>query len=119
MFAKKISLYAGVLMMVLTALFVISMTGSAGAFPFAIQGRVVSIDNGSHTLTLQENQCGMSGVYGLAWDNTTTVMRGSDFASFGDIRSGDEITVTYFESSPGLYLAEDINILPAGMRENC
>ena len=119
MFAKKISLYAGVLTMVLAALFVISMTGSAGAFPFALQGKVVTIDSGSHTFALQENQCGMSGVYGLAWDSSTTVMRGNDFLSFGDIKAGDEITVRYYESSPGLYLAEDINILPADMRENC
>ncbi len=119
MFDRKFNLYAGVFMMVIAALFVLSMTGSAGAYPFAFQGRVVAIDGGSHKLTLQEDQCGMSGSYGLTWDDSTTVMRGSDFVSFNDIRTGDEISVTYYETSPGLYLAEDINILPAGVRENC
>jgi hypothetical protein len=119
MFDRKINLYAGVFMVVVAALFVLSMTGSAGAFPFVLQGKVVTIDSGSHKLTLQEDQCGMSGQYGIAWDDSTTVMRGSDFVSLNDLRVGDEISITYYESSPGLYIAEDINILPAGVRENC
>ncbi len=119
MFDRKMSLYAGVFMMVLAALFVMSMTGSANAFPFALQGKVLTIDSGSHKLTLQEDQCGMSGKYAFTWDDSSTVMRGSDFVSFNDIRTGDEISVTYYETSPGLYLAEDINILPAGMAARC
>ena len=119
MFDRKINLYAGVFMMVLAALFVVSMAGSAGAFPFALQGKVVTIDNGSHKLTLQEDQCGMSGQYGLTWDDSSTVMRGNDFVSFNDIRAGDEISVIYYEQSPGLYLAKDINIIPANMAARC
>ncbi len=119
MYDKKVSLYAGVFMMVVAALFVMSLTGSAGAFPFALQGKVVAIDSGSHRLTLQEDQCGMSGLYGLTWDDSSTVMRGNDFLSFNDIRPGDDITVRYYEKSPGLYLAEDINIVPANMAGRC
>ncbi len=119
MFDRKLNLYTGFFMVVVAALFVMSMTGSASAFPFALQGKVIAIDGGSHKLTLQEDQCGMSGQYGLTWNDSTTVMRGNDFVSFNDIRAGDEISVTYYEASPGLYLAEDIDIVPANMAARC
>lgn len=106
----RVNLYAVFFMMFVAALFVMSMAGSAGAYPFSLQGKVVAIDSNSKKLTLQEDQCGMSGQYGITWGNHATVMRGNDFVSFDDIKVGDDVIVTYYEKSPGLYIAEDINI---------
>lgn len=117
---RKVNLYAVVFMMFVAALFVMSMAGSAGAFPFALQGKIIAIDNDSQKLTLQQDQCGMSGQYGLTWDKrTTTVLRGRELVSFSDLKVGDDITVRYYEKSPGMYVAEDINILPSAMAERC
>ncbi|MFI5295109.1 MAG: hypothetical protein ACHQ0Y_08820 [Thermodesulfovibrionales bacterium] len=107
---KKVNRLAVFFMMFVAALFVISIASSASAYPFALQGKVASIDSGGKKLTLQEDQCGMSGQYGFTWDDRATVMRGNDFVSFSDIRVGDDVIVSYYEKSPGLYVAEDINI---------
>lgn len=107
---KKVNRFAVFFMMFVAALFVISIASSASAYPFALQGKVASIDSDGKKLTLQEDQCGMSGRFGITWDDSSTVMRGNDFVSFSDIRVGDDVIVTYYEKSPGLYVAEDINI---------
>ncbi len=113
---KKVRVAAVFFMMFVAALFVISMAGSASAYPFALQGKVVSIDADSQKLTLQEDQCGMSGLFGFTWDNHATVMRGNDFVSFNDIRVGDDVIVTYYEKNPGEYVAEDIDIPTSAMQ---
>lgn len=115
---KKVNRLAVFFMMFVAALFVISIASSASAYPFALQGKVASIDSDGKRLTLQEDQCGMSGQFGFTWDRNATVMRGNDFVSFNDIRVGDDIIVTYYEKSPGLYVAEDINI-PAMLLQHC
>ncbi len=115
---KKVNRLAVFFMMFVAALFVISMASSASAYPFTLQGKVVSIDSNSKKLTLQEDQCGMSGRYGITWDNNATVMRGNDFVSFNDIRAGDDVIVTYYEKSPGEYVAEDITI-PTMVSPHC
>ena len=114
----KVSRLAVFFMMFVAALFVISIASTASAFPFSLQGKVAAIDSAGKTLTLQEDKCGMSGKFGLTWDNDTTVMRGNDFAAFNDIRVGDDVIVTYYESSSGQYVAEDIDI-PAMLSQNC
>jgi hypothetical protein len=115
---KKVNMYAVFFMMFVAALFVISIASSASAFPFELQGKVTAIDSAGRQLTLQEDQCGMSGQYGITWDSSATVMRGDDFVSFNDIKVGDDVIVTYYEKSPGLYLAEDIAI-PAMPSPRC
>jgi hypothetical protein len=115
---EKVNRLAVFFMMFVAALFAISIASSASAFPFALQGKVTSIDSDGKKLTLQEDQCGMSGQYGFTLDRDSTVMRGNDFVSFSDIRVGDEVIVTYFEKSPGLYVAEDINITDM-LRQHC
>jgi hypothetical protein len=115
---KKMNHFAVFFMMFVAALFVISMASSAGAFPFTLQGKVVAIDSDGKRLTLQEDQCGMSGQFGITWDRNATVTRGNDFVSFNDIRDGDDVIVTYYEKSPGLYVAEDINI-PDMLSQHC
>ncbi len=112
---KKVNLAAVFFMMFVAALFVISMSGSASAYPFALAGKVVSIDANSKTLTLQQDQCGLSGQFGITWGDHSTVMRGDDFISFNDIRVGDNVIVTYYEKNPGEYVAEDIDIPASGM----
>ncbi len=115
---NKVNRLAVFFMMFVAALFVISIASSASAYPFAFQGKVAAIDSDGKRLTLQEDQCGMSGQFGITWDNSSTVMRGNNFVSFNDIKVGDEVTVTYYEKSPGLYLAEDIAI-PDILRQHC
>ncbi len=113
---KRVNVAAVIFMMFVAALFVISMSSSASAYPFALQGKVVSIDANSKKLTLQEEQCGMSGgLFGITWGDHATVMRGNDFISFNDISVGDSVIVTYYEKSPGEYVAEDIDIPASGM----
>jgi len=116
---KKVNRLAVFFMMFVAALFVISIASSASAYPFELQGKVTAIDSAGKKLTLQEDQCGMSGgKFGITWDDSSTVMRGNDFVSFDDIKVGDNVIVTYYEKSPGLYVAEDINI-PDMLRQHC
>jgi len=116
---KEVSRIAVFFMMFVAALFVISIASSASAYPFALQGKVISVDSDGKKLVLQEERCGMNGgQFGFTWDRQSTVMIGDNFAAFSDIRPGDDIIVTYYESSPGLYVAEDINI-PDMLREHC
>ncbi len=114
---KRINIYAVVFMMFVTALFVLSLANSASAYPFTLQGKVTSIDSDGKKLAIQEDQCGMGGQYAFTWDNNATVMRGNEFLSFNDIAVGDEIRVTYYEKSPGLFVAENIDI--PTMPERC
>lgn len=115
---KKVNRLAVFFMMFVAALFVISIASSASAYPFALQGKVVAIDSDGKKLTLQEDQCGMSGQFGITWDNNTTVMRGNDFLSFNDIKVGDDVIVTYYEKSTGQYVAEEIDI-PSMLLQHC
>ncbi len=115
---KEVSRLAIFFMMFVAALFVISIASPASAYPFQLQGKIVAIDSNSKKLTLQEDQCGMSGEFGITWDNNATVMRGNDFVSFNDIKVGDDVIVTYYEKNPGEYVAEDIDI-PSSMMRHC
>lgn len=116
---KKVSRLAVFSMMFVAALFVISIASTASAFPFSLQGKVAAIDSAGKSLTLQEERCGITGgKFGITWDNSSTVMRGNDFVSFNDIKVGDSVIVTYYEASPGLYVAEDIDI-SAVLSQHC
>ena len=109
----------GLLVAVVAALFVLSFSSLASAQPFAITGKIVALDSSSRILTLQQNQCGLSGTYYFNWANDATVMKGKQPESFSNLKVGDEATVSYFQKADGNYVADDINIMPAMMHERC
>jgi hypothetical protein len=107
--AKTVNLLT-VLTLVLTAFFVVYLSTTASA-QFSLTGRVSAIDTHQKTITVTayngpDKPLGPD--YGLALDRQARIMSGDGERSFGDIRAGDWVTITYHEESGGSLIAEGI-----------
>ncbi|HSB30546.1 MAG TPA: hypothetical protein VLD55_03000 [Candidatus Sulfobium mesophilum] len=107
--AKTVNLLT-VLTLVLTAFFVVYLSTTASA-QFSLTGRVSAIDTHQKTITVTayngpDKPLGPD--YGLALDRQARIMSGDGEKSFGDIREGDWVTITYHEESGGSLIAEGI-----------
>src|SRR5512135_3059971 len=109
---KKMSTRAADLLktavMVLAALFVMSLIIAPSAQAFSLTGRVDGIDKDKMTLTVTPYDGLKLGGQdrSFALDKHALVLMGSEKRDFRDIRVGDWVTVTYHEESTGTVVAE-------------
>lgn len=112
---RKISVRAAGLLktavMLLAALFVMSLLIASSAQAFSLTGKVSAIDTHKRTLavTPYDGQRLKGPDQSFALDNSAMVLMGNEKRHFGDIRVGDWVTVTYHEESGGIVIAEGIS----------
>ncbi len=102
-----------VLLLLATALFVMSFVTSASAAPFTITGQVVSIARDGKILTVDSGMTKEHLV--LALGDGAAIMSGKRTVPFNDLKVGDRVTVRYHQKSDGDYVAEDIVLVAAPM----
>ncbi len=105
-----------ILLMVVTALFVMAFTGSAFSdtpvgTAGSYMGKVIAIDNAKKIVTVRS----------AAGDEKTftrtdygQVFRCGKAGTWAAIKVGDEVTISYFEKTPGNYVADSLT-LSSGM----
>lgn len=103
-----------VMTIAVVALFVVFFAGAASAF--TLSGKVMSIDKGAKTLTVDPSY--YSGAkYGPATELRTfafahdgQIWMGNEKKDFDDIKVGDLVTVNYHQESGGLAIADGITV---------
>ncbi len=109
-----------ILMVVLAALFVMAFAYQAqaavfsggGSSPFTYTGKIVAIDNHDKILTVQ---AALNDELTFNLNDNGAVMKCSMSASFASLKIGDVVTVSYFDPGDGLYIANEIDFVSAGM----
>ena len=114
MFGKKMT--KGTLVVFLAALFVMALAYQAsadsafsvgGGTPFTYTGKIVAIDYAEKIVTVQ---AGPNDELTFNVDNSAPVTKCSMSESFGNLRMGEEVTVSYFEEGAGSYIASGIDL---------
>ncbi len=108
------------LVMVIAALFVVAFASvafafSAGDTPFTYTGKIVAVDNANKILTVQ---AGPNDQLVFRLNDNGAIMKCGKPVAWSDLRSGDSVTLSYFEKSSGNYIADTITLAPS-MMEHC
>lgn len=93
---------------VVAGLFLLSFTGTAGASPFTLEGKIVEADSSSQTVTFSPAGIGGEMVFNL--DRYAAIDLCDRMASLNDLKAGDEVTLQYREESDGHWIAEVIDL---------
>ncbi len=108
-----------ILIILLAAVFVMSVAVAATAQAFSITGKVVAIDTGKKTISVAayygpdfplSYRGGADRMNTFALKRGAEVMKGGTRLDFRDIRVGDWVTVNYYEEGAGLAVADGIAI---------
>ncbi len=101
------------MVLALTMLFVMAFAYQASAFsaegndPFTYTGKIVSLDNEGKILSVQ---AGPNDELAFQLHDGGVVMRCGAEVPFGDLRTGDMVTVSYFDKATDLYIANEIDL---------
>ena len=114
MFAEKRTI--GMLLAAVAVLFTLALVGSASAAPFTYTGKVVTLDKGYGSLTVQ---AGPNDYLIFNVHDNAGIMRCNESVSFNSVKVGDEVTVSYYEESGGNFIADNITLSPGMMGEFC
>jgi hypothetical protein len=105
----------GILVMMFAALFVLSFAYTASAFqagsgtPFTYTGKIVALDDSHRMLTVQDTQ-NNERIFDLNHNASIEKCNGSEM--IGNLKVGDEVTVSYYEKSTGEYVADIVTVTP-------
>jgi hypothetical protein len=116
-FRTNRSILGGMLTGVLTVLFVMAFAFpafafSTGATPFAYCGKVIAIDNAYRILTMQ---AGPNDQQIFSMNTHATVSKCGELESFSNLKIGDEVTVSYYQTGDNNNVADDVSLVPSGM----
>jgi len=98
--------FAAVLFVLAFALQASAFSASSGT-PFTYTGKIIALDYADRTVTVQ---AGPNDELTFNLDDSARVMKCSMSESFSNLKTGDEVTVSYFEEGSGPYIASGIDL---------
>ncbi len=107
--AQASDLIKEIVVMFVSALFVIFWASPISAQSLNIKGRVVAIDNAAKILTLNPAGTNDQHAFHPSW---STAPMDKNTNTLNNINVGDEVTIRYYQKSNGEYVAEGITLLP-------
>jgi hypothetical protein len=106
------------IVLAVAALFVLAFAyqtsaySGGGSTPFTYTGNIVSLDNEHNSVAVQ---AGPNDVMSFKLGDGASVTKCDMDKHFGDLRIGDNVTVSYFEEPTGGYIASEVDWLPMGL----
>ncbi len=122
---EKTEVMRGLMVVGLAALLLVAFAYPAYAFSagtplFTYTGKIVAIDDASRFVAVQAGPNDML-VFGL--ERNGAVLECNEPMSFEDLKVGDDVTISYYETSANNFIAQEINSMSSegilGMPECC